>query len=315
MVDSLSNRGFAQIVKSVVEGLEGGGNLSEEFAKHPSVFSTLFVNMINAGEQTGKLDDIFLHLSNYLEKESLLREKLVKALRYPMMMFVMAMAAIIIIAVFVIPVFADMIASAGAELPLATRILVAVSDFLRDNYLLMLVLLFSVAVSFSFHRATPKGKIFWDKFMLHTPIFGELVLKGVLGRFARSLMLVSSAGVPLLKGLSLVSGTVGNAYISLKIDKMHSKIDMGKSFLQSATEVEIFTPMILQILRVGEKTGEIEELLGHVADLYDREINSAMDNINTLIEPIMLILIGFIVLLLGLGAMLPYLEVLKSAIS
>jgi len=227
----------------------------------------------------------------------------------------MAMAAIIIIAVFVIPVFADMIASAGAELPLATRILVAVSDFLRDNYLLMLVLLFSVAVSFSFHRATPKGKIFWDKFMLHTPIFGELVLKGVLGRFARSLMLVSSAGVPLLKGLSLVSGTVGNAYISLKIDKMHSKIDMGKSFLQSATEVEIFTPMILQILRVGEKTGEIEELLGHVADLYDREINSAMDNINTLIEPIMLILIGFIVLLLGLGAMLPYLEVLKSAIS
>jgi len=151
--------------------------------------------------------------------------------------------------------------------------------------------------------------------MLHTPIFGELVLKGVLGRFARSLMLVSSAGVPLLKGLSLVSGTVGNAYISLKIDKMHSKIDMGKSFLQSATEVEIFTPMILQILRVGEKTGEIEELLGHVADLYDREINSAMDNINTLIEPIMLILIGFIVLLLGLGAMLPYLEVLKSAIS
>ncbi len=311
---TMHHKGLAQRLKNIIEMIENGARLSDSLSKHPTVFSPLFVNIVRAGESTGKLDDIFLNLSEHLEKEHLLREKLTSALRYPLILITMAITAIIIITIFVVPVFAGMIESAGGEMPLPTRILMAISYFFQNHLLMTGVITGSLFGLYRFHRSTVAGRLFWDGLLLKIPGFGVLAQMGFLGRFARSFALVSDAGIPVMQGLSLAAGTVENSYVRSKINQLGERVSEGESFIQSAKKVGIFTPMMLQMLQVGEETGELDELLGHVADHYERELNHALKNINALIEPLMLILIGGLVLVLGLGVFLPYLETLKSAL-
>lgn len=301
-------------LRSATEMIENGFRLSDALAEFPDMFTPLFINMVRAGEETGTLDEVFLNLSQHLEREHLSREKLTSALRYPILLIVMALAAIMVVTIFVVPVFAGMIESSGGEMPLPTRILMAISHFFQNSALWIAGGGMTLALLFRLHRATPSGRLFWDRLWLRVPGFGPLVQMGVLGRFARSLSLVTNAGMPLLQGLPLVAGTIDNSHIRSRIDQLRDEIGEGQSFIRSAERAGIFSPMLLQVVKVGEQTGEIGGLLGHVAEYYERELNNALENINALIEPLLLILISGLVLVLGLGAFLPYLETFKSAL-
>ena len=311
---TLRHRQLALSLHSATEMIENGFRLSDALTEFPQTFNPLFINMVRAGEETGTLDEVFLNLSQHLEREHLSREKLTSALRYPVLLIVMALAAIMVITIFVIPVFAGMIESSGGEMPLPTRILMAISHFFQNSALWIAGGVMILALLFRLHRATPSGRLFWDRLWLRVPGFGFMVQMGVFGRFSRSLALVTNAGMPLLQGLPLVAGTIENTHIRSRIDQLRDGIGEGQSFIRSAERAGIFSPMLLQMVKVGEQTGEIGGLLGHVAEYYERELNHALENINALIEPLMLILIGGLVLVLGLGVFLPYMETFKSAI-
>ena len=235
------------------------------------------------------------------------------ALRYPIFMVIAALAAMMVISVWVIPAFTEMLANTGGELPTPTVILMATSDFFINYSVWVVVGIVLLIAAYIAHRKTPEGREFWDRVLLRVPVFGEMSRTGILSQFTRSLALVSKSGVPLSQGIELVAGTLGNLHYENKILEFKARIDEGIPFSQAAREIGIFTPMVIQIFRVGEQTGKIDELLEHVSTVYDREVNHTMDNINTLIEPLMLALIGSLVLMLALGVMLPYLEMIKSA--
>lgn len=315
VVTSFEHRGLVKVLTEVREQVGSGLSLSNALNEHPSIFSDLFVQMVRAGESTGTLDQIFLSLSQHIEREHIFHDKLVSAVRYPILMVSLSIVAMLVISIWVVPAFSGILSSMGGELPLPTRILMAVSTFLQES---IGWLAFYVALAiglFTFHRSTPKGKLFWDRQLMRMPIFGELVSKGILARFTQSLALISRSGVPLSQGLDLVAGMVGNRYFESRVRDLKRRVDEGVSFSQAAREIGIFTPMVIQIFKVGEQAGEMDELLEHVSGFYERETNKYIENINTLIEPLMLVLIGGIVLILGLGVMLPYLEMLRSAVN
>jgi len=235
------------------------------------------------------------------------------ALRYPIFMVIAALAAMMVISVWVVPAFTKMLANTGGELPMATKILMATSEFFINHSIWVVIGVALLIAAYVAHRKTPEGREFWDRIFLSVPVFGEMSRTGILSQFTRSLALVTKAGVPLSQGIDLVAGTLGNLYYENKIREFKGRIDEGIPFSQAAREIGVFTPMVVQIFRVGEQTGKIDELLEHVSTVYDREVNHTMDNISSLIEPLMLALIGSLVLMLALGVMLPYLEMIKSA--
>ena len=313
IVETFRHQGLVRALLNITENIEEGFRFSDSLERYPKIFPPLFVQMVRTGEETGKMDEIFLHLAEHVEKEAGFKDKMMSALRYPIFMVIAALAAMMVISVWVIPAFTEMLANTGGELPTPTVILMATSDFFINYSVWVVVGIVLLIAAYIAHRKTPEGREFWDRVLLRVPVFGEMSRTGILSQFTRSLALVSKSGVPLSQGIELVAGTLGNLHYENKILEFKARIDEGIPFSQAAREIGIFTPMVIQIFRVGEQTGKIDELLEHVSTVYDREVNHTMDNINTLIEPLMLALIGSLVLMLALGVMLPYLEMIKSA--
>ena len=303
--DSSTHVRLKQTLLSVRQSLESGVELSMSMAQHPSIFDTFYVALVRVGEMTGRIDEVFLRLFHHLEFEMFMGQQVKSALRYPLFVMAAMVAAIGVINVMVIPAFADVFKSLGAELPLATRILLGMSSFtVHYGWLLAIV---TVAGVFLLRRwvATPEGKLTWDRLKLKLPLAGKIVRKAMLARMARSLSLSLKSGVPVEQALSVVAQTVENSFMSRKVEQMRSSVERGESILRAAVGSGVFTPVVLQMIAVGEETGALDELLDEIAQLYTNEVQYELKTLAQQIEPIMIVFIGILVLVLALGVFLP----------
>ena len=296
---------MVRTLEDVVQSLGAGRDLASALARHPKVFNGLFVNVVRVGENSGKLDDAFLRLYHYLAFDANTRAKVAAALRYPMIVLVAVAIAVSVIMTMVVPQFARAFRSFGAELPLPTQIIIAVSNFTVSYWYLIVGALVLVAVSIRSALATPQGRRFSDRLKLRLPVLGSIVLRATLSRFARSFAVIVRSGVPLMEGLVLVGRAVQNEVIADKVRSLREAVERGENLSRAAASSGMFTPLVLQMLAVGEETGHIDEMMEEVADYYDREVSADVENLASLIEPLMIIVVGGVVLGLALAVFLP----------
>ncbi len=302
---STSHPGIVALLQDVRASLDQGRELGTAFSRHPSVFSTFYVAMTRVGELTGKLTEVFQRLAEHLEFELDIRARIKQALRYPIMVIIAMAVALIVINVFVLPKFADVFAHFKSELPLMTRILLGFSAWTLKWWPMVVAAGIGAVLAWRNWIATPGGRYAWDRFKLRLPIAGNIVLKATLARFARSFALASSSGVPISQALTVVAQTVDNAYIGARIEQMRDGVERGESISRCATGTGVFTPIVLQMIAVGEETGELDTLMTEIAQMYERETDFAIKGLSAAIEPILLAIIGGMVLVLALGVFLP----------
>lgn len=303
--ESTHKAAIVRIVQDLRQSLDSGRELSAAMFRHPDVFSPFYTNLIRVGEATGLLDNVFLRLFQHLEFEKDIRERIRGALRYPMFVVLAMVAALAVISIFVIPAFARIFRTFKVELPLMTRILIGTSDFMVAYWPVLLVLTVGAVIAFRAWIATRPGKYAWDKYKLGLPIAGKILLKATLARFARSLALCLKSGVPAVQALAVVSRVTGNDYVGRRIEQMRDGVERGESVLRTATTSGIFTPLVLQMIAVGDETGEMDDLLFEVAEMYERDVDYEVKTLAAQIEPVMLVFLAALVLVLALGVFLP----------
>jgi MSHA biogenesis protein MshG len=296
---------MVDMLKDIRSSLDQGRELSASLARHLDVFGAFYISMIRVGEMTGRLTEVFLRLNEHLEFERDVRERIKQALRYPMFVMIAMAVAIVILNIFVIPVFAKVFAGFNAELPLITRGLLGFSAWMIAWWPLLIGGIIGTVMLVRAHLRTAEGRYKWDARKLKLPIVGEIIMKATLARFARSFALSSQSGVPLVQALTVVAQTVDNAFIGSRIEQMRDGIERGESISRCAAATGVFTPVVLQMINVGEETGELDNLLFEIADMYERETDYHIKGLSAAIEPVLLAVIGVLVLLLALGVFLP----------
>lgn len=296
---------MVEVLKDVRASLDQGRDMATSLARHPKVFGPFYVAMVRVGEMTGKLTEVFLRLAEHLEFERDTRARIKQAMRYPSFVVIAMLIAIVIINLFVLPVFAKVFAGFNTQLPLITRGLLGFSGWMITWWPALLALGAALVVGVRAYLQNPEGRYHWDRRKLSLPIVGPIILKATLARFARSFALSSQAGVPLVQALAVVAQTVDNAYIASRIEQMRAGIERGESISRCAAATGVFTPVVLQMMTVGEETGELDALLFEIAEIYERDTDYAIKGLSSSIEPILLVFIGVLVLLLALGVFLP----------
>ena len=294
-----------EILKDVGHSLGRGNTLSQSLKQHEHQFSPLFISMVHVGESTGKLDDAFSQLVRHLEMERDTKKKVASALRYPSLVITSIFAAVMVVNIFVIPSFSKVFAKFGADLPLATTILLNTSNFFLQYWWLILGVVFGSIIFLVKYIKTEKGEYQWDKIKLRLPLVGDLLNRIALSRFTRTFAMLFSAGVPILNALEVSSEAIGNKYIEFAVKEMRAGIERGDSLARTANASGMFTPLILQMITVGEESGAVDKLLEDVSDFYDQETEYDVQNLSAAIEPIMLVFMGGLVLVLALGIFLP----------
>jgi MSHA biogenesis protein MshG len=293
------------MLKDIRSSLDQGRELSAAMARFSKHFGGFYISMIKVGEMTGKLTEVFQRLTEHMEFERDVRERIKQATRYPMFVLIAMAVAIVILNIFVIPVFAKVFAGFHSELPLITRGLLGFSNWMINWWPMLIAITIGSVVGWRAYLRTPEGRYRWDARKLKLPIVGVIILKATLARFARSFALSSQSGVPLVQALTVVAQTVDNAYIGSRIEQMRDGIERGESISRCAAATGVFTPVVLQMINVGEETGELDNLLFEIAEMYERDTDYAIKGLSAAIEPIMLAVIGALVLLLALGVFLP----------
>ena len=313
LADTTRNQVLQRTLHSLRIEVEGGHELSTALAQHPEIFSHLFISMVQVGENTGNLDEVFLQISGYLEREKNTKDQIKAAMRYPAFVLIAITIAMFIINMWVIPTFAKVFEGFNAQLPLPTRILLAISEFTVSYWYVIAGILLVTFFSIRHYINTEKGHWQWDRLITRIPIIGSIVLRATLARFARSFSMSLSAGVPLVTGLTLVSRAVDNVFIGGHIADMRNGVERGDTLTRTAAATEMFTPLVIQMLTVGEETGNVDEMLTEVADFYDREVDYDVKNLTSAIEPILIVFIGIMVLVLALGVFLPMWDLAGAA--
>ncbi|RRJ83118.1 type II secretion system F family protein [Aestuariirhabdus litorea] len=299
---------LAEVLGRVADDLESGMSLAGALQQHPRVFSPMFINMIHVGENTGRLDRAFHQLSEYLEMERETRKRIKQATRYPMLVVVAMAVALAVVNFLVIPSFSSVFAKLGADLPWPTLVLIATSNFFVHYWWLMLLVMAAAGVAGWRYLQTEAGALRWDRYRLRLPLVGPIFERIALGRFARTFSMMVSAGVPMMQVLGIVARTVGNKHIGAGIESMRNGVERGESLLRTAANTQLFSPLVLQMLAVGEETGAIDELFEEVADFYDQEVDYDLRRLADAIEPILIVALGVMVLILALGVFLPVWE-------
>ncbi|GAB2669061.1 type II secretion system F family protein [Vibrio panuliri] len=305
LTQNCSNKQLKEALEDVTNELTNGRSLSSAMQLHPKVFSPLFVSMLSVGENTGRLDDALLQLANYYEQELETRKRIKTAMRYPTFVIIFITLAMFVLNVKVIPQFSSMFARFGVDLPLPTRILIATSDFFVNYWPFMLAAIFGLLFAFRAWVQTAKGREKWDKFRLRMPVIGSVVNRAQLARFSRTFSLMLKAGVPLNQSLALSAEALDNRFLENRLLEMKASIEAGSSISNTAIASGVFTPLVIQMISVGEETGRIDELLIEVADFYDREVDYDLKTLTARIEPFLLVVVAGMVLVLALGIFLP----------
>ena len=314
LIQTARNPYLVRAMRDMVKNLESGRDLSNSLARHPDIFSGLFVNIVHVGEQSGHLEHSFLQIAKHLEKEKVNRDRIKAATRYPKIVIAALVIAMVVINTLVIPAFSSTFARLGSDLPLPTQILIASSSFFTTYWFHMIVVLMFIVFGANNYLKTKQGRFTWDRVKLKTPVFGDIILRTTLGRFAHSFAMSLRAGVPLVQALSMVSKTLDNSYIESHITAMRTSIEHGETLTKTATATGIFTPLVLQMLGVGEETGNVDEMMDEVAEYYEQEVDFDLNFVGDAIEPILLIVIGIMVLILALGVFLPMWEMSSAAL-
>jgi MSHA biogenesis protein MshG len=302
---STGSKAFGAVLGNLRASLDSGRDLSAAMAREAPVFSEFFVNMVRVGETSGRLEEIFQAMYEHLEFGVFMRNQVKSALRYPSFVIAAMTAAIFVINLLVIPAFAKVFKGFQAQLPLMTRILIGFSDFMVAYWWLLAAAGIAAVFAARTWVARPDGRLAWDAIKLGLPIAGKIIKKATLARFARSFALASRSGVPIVQGLTLVGRTVDNAFIADKVEKMRTGVERGESLLRTAVASKIFTPVVLQMVQVGEDSGQLDNLMEDVAQIYQREVEYELKTLSSQIEPILIVALGVMVLMLALGIFLP----------
>ena len=303
--DAAVNPEMKRVIGEVRDSLESGRELSQALARHPRVFSPFYLSMVRVGEATGLLEEIFYRLFEHLEFERYMREQVKSALRYPLFVMLAMAAAMVIVNIWVIPKFAQVFANFGTELPMMTRWLLDFSAFMLSYWPHLLAGTILAVVAFRSWLGTAAGRYAWDRFSLRIPVAGKILHKAALSRFARSFALGMRSGVPVMQALSNSAHTVDNAYVARCIDGMRQSVERGESLLRAAIGAGIFTPVVLQMVAVGEESGAVDDMMEEVGGMYRQEVEYELKTLGQQIEPILIVLLGVLVLILALGIFLP----------
>ena len=287
--------GFKKIIAEVMHDVETGSTLAESLAKHKQVFDQLFVNMVESGEAGGILDDILMRLATYIEKAEALKRKVKSAMMYPTVVMVVAIGACTFMLLFIIPTFAKMFSDFGGTLPLPTRIVMGLSNLLRNYWWAIGGTVVGLAVGLRAYYRTDGGKMVMDRLQLKVPILGEVVRKAAIARFTRTLGTLIKSGVPILTGLDITARTAGNKVISESVMRTRASIREGETLAAPLRQCEVFPAMVVQMIAVGEETGALDEMLKKIADFYDDEVDTAVDTLTSVIEPVMIVVMGVMV--------------------
>jgi MSHA biogenesis protein MshG len=302
---SLRNYTFQQALNDIVERLEAGIELSTAMRAHPKIFQNLFVSLVSVGENSGRLDLVFKQLSEYMERDLATMKSIKTALRYPSFVLIAITIAIGIINVKVIPAFAGMFAKFGAQLPLPTRILIGISDFFVNYWMYLFALIVAVVVWTYHYVNTPEGSRVWGRKKLRLIVVGDIIERASLARYARSFGLMLSAGLPLSNALELSARAVDNPYLGDKIRGIRAGVERGEGLFQTHLVSGMFTPLVLQMISVGEESGQVDTLLAEVAAFYESEVEYDVKQLSDRIEPIMIVIMAGFVTVIALGIFLP----------
>ncbi len=287
------NKTLAKVIGEVKTDVESGSTFADALKKHPRIFSELYANMVAAGEAGGILDTILNRLAQYIEKAMKLKKKVKGAMIYPSVIMSVAVMVIVVIMVFVIPTFAKMFSQLGGVLPLPTRIVIAISNFLGGiGGLIILALIIGIVISLSQFRRTEKGMTITDAILLKLPVFGILILKVAIAKFTRTLGTLVSSGVPILDSLDITAKTAGNKIIEKAVYEVKKGVSEGKTLAEPLTAAKVFPPMVTQMISVGESTGAVDNMLNKIADFYDDEVDNAVANLTALMEPMIMVFLG-----------------------
>ncbi len=301
----VENEYFKTIIAGMRDKIESGMSFSAALKEHPEVFSKLFVNMIVAGEGSGALDEILDRVATYLEKTASLRRKIKSALIYPAIVTVMAVLITIVLLIKVVPTFESIFADFGTGLPLPTLILLAISDFLRKYLLLFIVVSFFAFIGLLRYSETKQGSLRLDSIKLKLPIFGKLIKKVCLARFARTLSTLTKSGVAILSALDIVGETSGNRVIEEAILNAKNSIREGENITDPLIKSGVFPPMVTKMISVGERSGELEKMLGKIADFYEDEVDTAVNGLTSMIEPLIIAFLGIVIGSIVIAMFLP----------
>ncbi|MEA2761478.1 MAG: type pilus assembly protein PilC [Gemmatimonadaceae bacterium] len=295
LAEQTDNKALAEVTKKVVFDVESGNTVADALSKHPRAFTNLYVNMVAAGEAGGILDTILMRLATFLEKNDALVRKVKGAMIYPTVIMSVAGIAVVVLLIFVIPVFAGMFASGGMALPLPTRIVIGASGFLKAYWWVIGAIIIGGGYMGKKYYATNDGKLVIDRMMLRVPVLGDVLRKSAVSRFTRTLGTLISSGVSILEGLEITAKTAGNRVIQDAIMQSRSSIAGGDTIAQPLQKSKVFPPMVISMIAVGEQTGGLDEMLSKIADFYDEEVDAAVSNLLSLLEPIMIVFLGVVV--------------------
>ena len=295
LAEQIDQPGFKAVVSNLRDNIETGSNLSDVLARHPRIFSSLFVNMVRAGESSGMLDEILERLADYLEKSSALQRKIKSSFIYPGLVITMAIIITSILIFKVVPTFKGIFDTLGGELPLLTQILIKVSDLARGGAPFLLGGIFLLGAILGRMINTEKGRMYFDRTMLRLPIIGILLRKVAIARFARTLSTLVKSGVPILNSLEIVAKTSGNKVIEMAVDQVRINIREGESIAEPLSRSGVFPPMVTRMVGVGEQTGELEKMLTKIAEFYEEQVDTAVSGLTSLIEPIIIVFLGVVV--------------------
>ena len=313
LAESHRNLYFREVLQAVRADLEGGMSMAVALNAHPKVFTTLFISMVSVGENTGQLDQAFRQLSSYLELERETRKRIKQATRYPLFVLAAMGVALVVINLLVIPAFAKVFEQFKADLPWPTQVLIGTSQFFQDFWWLLLALAAGGLYAFFRWIESDAGALRWDSIKLRLPIVGGIFERIALARFTRTFAMMYRAGVPLLQTLSINSASVGNRHIGQAILGMREGVERGEALTRTASSSGLFTPLVLQMMAVGEETGALDDLFVEVADFYEQEVDYDLKQLADAIEPILIVAMGVMVLILALGVFLPMWELASVA--
>jgi type IV pilus assembly protein PilC len=299
-------------MRKVVFDVESGNTVSDALAKHPQAFSNLYVNMVAAGEAGGILDTILMRLATFMEKNDALIRKVKGAMIYPGVIMTVAAVAVTVLLIFVIPVFENLFASAGLALPLPTRIVMGASRFLKGYWYVVLGVIGASVFLLKRYHATSNGKLKIDRFMLRVPVLGDVLRKSAVSRFTRTLGTLVSSGVSILDGLEITAKTAGNRVVQDAIMESRSSIAGGDTIAAPLKKSGVFPPMVISMISVGEQTGGLDEMLAKIADFYDEEVDAAVSNLLSLLEPVMIVFLGAVVGGMVVAMYLPIFDMINA---
>lgn len=305
LAESTDQECLRDSLRKLSKDLAGGKSLTLSMQEQSYIYSSLFISMVNVGENTGRLEDVFKQLADYYSMEYETRKRISAAMRYPTLVILFIAAAMVVLNIFVIPVFSQMFAKFGVDLPLTTRILIGTSNFFVQYWPIMAGVAVALPILIRWSLNKKSVRLAWDRVKLRLPVMGSIIDRSLLGRFSRSFSLMLQSGVPLNLALSLVAEAIDNKFLEERILDMRRQIEQGNSLSTVTTQSKMFTPLVLQMFAVGDETGRVDELLQEAADYYEREVDYDLKSLTAKIEPILLIFVAVIVAILALGIFTP----------